>query len=153
MTTPPDTTPTPPDLAAIESLAERLAQAERASADAGLESRLFAASRTAMAVRTEGARPIPFPSPSASRAWRLAAAIAIVAVGGLFTAAWFGRTTPAVTAPPSVVASVDSAAIREDLDAWLASFEADDASTLADVAPLEDSFLSAPELFISEEAL
>ena len=72
---------TPRDLLEIQGAVDRLAEAERGSAGAALEDRVFAASRGALAA------PAPIRFPSAGR-WRLAAAMAVLAGAGLFASAW-----------------------------------------------------------------
>ena len=143
---------TAPELRETEALVDRFARAERERAAAGLESRVFAASRGALHGEdlAELRAPIPFPTGGAGHRMRLAAAIVLVAGAGIAAVAWLASRGP-VSAPSSPVASGtgaqapaedEAAALESDLEMFLAS-----ATEMAPISEFTDADDASDESF------
>lgn len=147
---------TPRDLVEIQGAVDRLAKAERGSASAGFEDRVFAASRAALAA------PAPIRFPAAGR-WRLAAAMALIAGAGLFVSAWVtmrgGSATiivspgPLVENTPAVEEALDADALRGELEDLLASYDAVEQADLADSTPMSETFWDDDDAPMKEDPI
>lgn len=125
---------TPADLIEVAGGLDRLAHAERQSADAGLESRLFAGSRDALGIHA--GETLKFPRSANSRAWRLAASFALL-VGGTAVAFWAASRQSPPPASSQRLASqsqdspLDVETIRDELEDFLTAAESIDVGEIA----------------------
>ncbi|MBL8747481.1 MAG: hypothetical protein JNK58_14140 [Phycisphaerae bacterium] len=153
---------TPPDLLEMRDAVDRLAGSERLAADAGLEARVFRSSLPAL--RSAGGAPRAIRFPSAGW-WRLAAGVALLAGVGLMVSMWLtSRATPGVwtaaTTPAPIAENtangddtIDTDRLRDELDDFLASYDAVERADLADSTPMTQTFWDSDGGLSSEEPI
>jgi hypothetical protein len=143
----------------MESALDRLASAERASARAGLENRLFGASRGALAQSTDAPATLRFP---AAGRWRLAAVVALLAGAGVLATAWLTTRPVTVAPPPNQVATeipkasdepIDADDLRGELEDLLASYDEVESADLADASPTSGTFWAENEGLTTEDPI
>lgn len=145
---------TPAELLAIEAGLDRLGSLDRASAPAGFEDRLLAATSTHLRQPVaEQADVIATIGPAHTRAWRMAASIAVVSAG-ILGASWLASRGPATSTQVARVASTqtiesDLKSVNAELATVMAAADSTSLTTSDDYASL-DSELAALETELSD---